>query len=333
MPLILPPGGERFDALPHRVGDRDNAEPADANEVEPCESRIGLDRSEGDGAGELRLWRQIDDCRFAVFVLGVGVRIGCDRRDADDRFDVARVIDEREVALLHRADVLQRHRVGNAVPRRAFVAHEVVPGVRARLRFEQPIRHAGSSPRLNDLWRRRAARAGPTGRAAAATATRAAVAGGGFGQRLLDGLRDLAQEVHELDLGHVQRLDLDVRHDARLERFELLPLGVGDAHPALLLARERLDLAVEFRQRAGRLGVFRDRALGLAVTIDGRVLRDELPELFRLVHDLLRVNCHRVLAFGWKRRVYGWGACGGTIDRTTRYATPKSFVVNRLSNV
>jgi len=66
----------------------------------------------------------------------------------------------------------------------------------------------------------------------------------------LDRLRHTPQQVDELDLGHVERLHFDVGNDARLQAFELLALGVGDAHAGLLLARKRFDLLLKFRHGA-----------------------------------------------------------------------------------
>src|SRR4051794_32984042 len=82
-----------------------------------------------------------------------------------------------------------------------------------------------------------------------------------FERGALDGLRDLAEQVHELDLGEVQGLDLQVGDDAALQRFELHSLGVGNREAGLLLAGERLELAVELGEQPARLRVTRHRAL------------------------------------------------------------------------
>ena len=74
----------------------------------------------------------------------VGIRIGRRLADADDRLLVAGVVDQDPVAARHRAEVLARERVRDAVPGRPSVALELRERVTARFGLEEPIRHAVS---------------------------------------------------------------------------------------------------------------------------------------------------------------------------------------------
>src|SRR5206468_5315873 len=121
---------------------------------------------------------------------------------------------------------------------------------------------------------------------------------GAAGEGPLDGLGDPPQQVDELSLREVERLDLDVRDDPALERLELHPLRIGYRHPGLLLSTERLELPVEIGEQSPGLGVFRDGALRLLVPGDRGVLADELAELLGLLHDLIGVDGHRVSSGG-----------------------------------
>src|SRR5436190_18762574 len=176
-----------------------------------------------------------------------------------------------------------------------------------------------SRPRRRDEpWPAGARTAAAADRTGAALALTLGLEGGA-----LDGLRDLAEQVHELDLREVQGLDLQVGHDAALQRFELHPLGVGDREAGLFLAGERLELAVELGQQPARLRVTRYRALRVPVARDRRVLRHELTHLLGLVHDLLRFDGHVFLP-GWTRYYSSTPTAGKRWKSPRAVAAPSS---------
>src|SRR5690606_6243994 len=100
-------------------------------------------------------------------------------------------------------------------------------------------------------------------------------------------LRYPPQHIHTLHHGLVKVLDLDVRHDLRLQRLQLLPLGISDAKPGLLSLGERLQLAIELAEQAPRIGIFADALLGLLVARDRRMLRQNLAEILGPLENVL----------------------------------------------
>src|SRR4051812_47040377 len=86
--------GQFLDARPHGVGDGNDAEAADAQQVPAGEGGVGLEVGERNGLGELFLWLEIDDDEFLIALVGVGVGVGDDLGDADGGALVAGVIDQ-----------------------------------------------------------------------------------------------------------------------------------------------------------------------------------------------------------------------------------------------
>ena len=84
--------------------------------------------------------------------------------------------------------------------------------------------------------------------------------------------RFIFEVIDELDLGQVQILDLDVRHDSRLQRFQRLPLGVVDGNALLFLPGEGFDLAIEFSGQSAGFGIVGHRFLRGFVPGNRRVI-------------------------------------------------------------
>src|SRR5947208_894374 len=82
--------------------------PPHAQQVPAGEGLVSFDRVEADGPRELLLRLKIEDGEFLVVFLRIRIRGRGDLRDAHRLPFVAGVVDEGEVALLHRADVDER---------------------------------------------------------------------------------------------------------------------------------------------------------------------------------------------------------------------------------
>ena len=124
-----------------------------------AELRVLLDRRERHRLGERPQRARSTASQRGSSALGSGIRGARDPRDADHRLVVARVVHEREVALLHR-------RAGGCAPARCArrpsacrLAHQVCPRVGRGLRLHEPMRtgHGGSPGRGPRYDGRRAA--------------------------------------------------------------------------------------------------------------------------------------------------------------------------------
>ena len=201
--------------------------------------------------------------RRGSFFLGISVRIGNNLGDANHRAFVAGVIDQCEISLFHGANIFQRRSVGYAVPCRFFIAYQIVPRIRSGSVFSSQLA-MGSNPRKI----RPAGRGGRPAR------------GGGVSQRLLIGLAHFSKQIDKLHLCEVEILDLDVRDDLGLQRFQLHSLGIGDGPARLFLAAEHLKLAFKFRHQPAGLGILGNGLLGLLVFFNGWVIFEKLAEFF-----------------------------------------------------
>ena len=183
-----------------------------------------------------------------------------------------------------------------------FVADQVVPGI------GRPVRFSGANGPLNgsrqqntillpfpvlrgrlSVGARSLAGLPGEGVSQHVTFTSAARRPSGcrFGQGFLDRLGDLAEQIDELDLRHVQCLDLEVRDDLGLKGFELIPLRVGDGHSGLGLLVELGERTLEVGHQTRGVHILRDGFLSVLISLNRRMLGDQMSPNF----SASSINC------------------------------------------
>ena len=94
---------------------------------------------QGDRAAQRFDWRKIDRGPIAFFGGGIGIRVTNNFSNADDRFVGNAVIKENFVAHLHAAEIISRGKITDTSPTGLALGNEIVPGIRGRFRFHEPI--------------------------------------------------------------------------------------------------------------------------------------------------------------------------------------------------